>query len=65
MDNRLSRIEDKIDQLVDRISDVTLQQESRLTRLETHQRGFFTIISALWVLLTASVGVIMKKLHWG
>ena len=60
MEDRLSRIEDKIDNVLERVGD----HRERLTKLETTQKGFVSVISALWVAAVAAIGVILKKMHW-
>lgn len=52
-----TRIEMKLDKIYDKVSD----HGERLTKLETHQKGFFTILGAAWAVIIAAGSIAAKK----
>jgi hypothetical protein len=56
MDNRLDRIEEKLDRMQESIQKVTIEHSSKLAKVETTQRGFIAIFSTLLAALVAYIG---------
>lgn len=56
METRLNKMDEKLDRILDKVGD----QRERIAKLETNQKGFITLISAL---MTACVTYIAGMLH--
>lgn len=60
-DQRFDRIDEKLDELLKSQHQVTVEHSSRITRLETSQRGFISIVSALFTALVSYVVAFVHK----
>ena len=60
MEARFDRIDDKLDRLAEQLQVLTVAHESRLSKLETVQKGVIAVGTAL---LTAVVTGFAKLLH--
>lgn len=55
--DRLDRIEEKLDKLNESVVTITIDHATKIAKLETTQKGFFTIFSAV---LTGIIGFLVK-----
>ena len=55
MDSRLDKIEEKLDRVLDALTQSNLKAENRITKLETHQKGFIAIFSTILTAIGAAV----------
>jgi len=52
MDHRFDKIDDKLDKILDKIEG----HHGRISSVESHQKGFATILGALWVAIIGYIG---------
>ena len=57
MDHRFDKLEEKLDQIRKDLHKVTTEYEGRLTKVDTVQKGFITVFSAI---LTACIATLAK-----
>jgi len=60
MEKRLDRMERKIDDIYSEVHKSNVSDATRLAKLETTQRGFITIFTAI---LTAITGFLIKQFY--
>ncbi len=60
MEQRLSRIEDKLDALTKEIATLAVSHENRITKTETMQKGVVALCVAV---LSAALTALAKALH--
>ena len=57
MDN-LEKIEEKLDKILEAMTEIRVESEARLSKLETAQKGFITVFSAiLTAIMTAIINL--------
>jgi len=60
MEQRLDRIEAKLDKIVDELASHRVAQEGRVARLELVQKGMITVLTAT---VTAAIGAVLRWFH--
>jgi hypothetical protein len=60
MEPRFDRIDSKLDSILDKVNAMSVDHSSRLTHLETTQKGIIALCVAL---VTSAFGALAKALH--
>lgn len=61
MDNRFDKLDEKLAEIHDSLTEHRLTAENRLTKLEMKQRGFITICSAIFTGIIAFLVNLFSK----
>lgn len=57
MENRINKIDEKLDNIIATLNNVNLNHSNRITKLETAQKGIISVAAAF---LTAIVGIVVR-----
>lgn len=57
MENRINKMDEKLDEIISTLNDVNLNHSNRITKLETAQKGIISVGAAF---LTAIVGIVVR-----
>jgi tetrahydromethanopterin S-methyltransferase subunit G len=60
MEQRFDRIDDKLDSIEEKLSNLAMEHQQRITKLETTQKG---VIALCMALLTTALAALAKALH--